>query len=194
VPLEGSRTNPRTCYIGDRSPFANYYASPLYAPSFADLPPLLIHGGNMETLRDEIVLLASRIGPTARLSLFDHQPHVFQFFVGSPAAQASFADMAAFLTSLPAPAPSHFDLSALDASLQRLAPAGDEKPPKAVTPPQHVFEPSSLTGIPRPTARASAAPELQALVEAYVEPARATFFAPRRLRAPPTLFEGVAHL
>lgn len=192
-PVEGSNTHPRTAYLGDRSAIQNYYASPLFAPSFDNLPPILIHAGAMECLRDEAILLASRIGSQAQLCLFDHQVHVFQFFVGTPPAQASLRNMATFASSLPL-SPCSFSFAELDASMQRLVPESKEPKRKAVAPPRWSFDPRLSARPPQPKAREDASGEMKAIVDGHRDPEPYTFFAPRRLLPPPTIIESATSL
>jgi acetyl esterase/lipase len=66
-------------YLKKQSP-ADPYASPIYAP-FRDFPPIMVHAGSMEILRDD----ASRIGDRAAeagvsvsVEIYDGMQHVFQ--------------------------------------------------------------------------------------------------------------------
>ena len=57
--------------------------SPLYG-SYLGLPPLMIHVGNQEVLRDDslrVAQLATAAGVDVSLSTWEHVPHVWQFFV-----------------------------------------------------------------------------------------------------------------
>ena len=62
--------------------------NPLISPLYGDLkglPPMLIHAGNVETLRDDSVRLADRAktaGVDVTLEVWDDMPHVFQKFYG----------------------------------------------------------------------------------------------------------------
>jgi acetyl esterase/lipase len=74
-------------------------ASPLYA-DLAGLPPLLIHAGDRETVRDDATMLAQKAeaaGVNVELKVWDGMIHVFQMFAEIPQAQAAIAEMAAFL-------------------------------------------------------------------------------------------------
>ena len=66
-------------YLKKQSP-TDPYASPIYAP-FRDFPPIMVHAGSMEILRDD----ASRIGERAAeagvhvsVEIYDGMQHVFQ--------------------------------------------------------------------------------------------------------------------
>ncbi len=66
-------------YYRDQSP-KNPLVSPLYA-NLEKLPPMLIHAGNIETLRDDSVRLADRAkaaGIDVTLKIWEDMPHVFQ--------------------------------------------------------------------------------------------------------------------
>ncbi len=57
--------------------------SPLYG-SYIGLPPLMMHVGNEEVLRDDtlrVAKLATAAGVDVSLDIWDHVPHVWQFFV-----------------------------------------------------------------------------------------------------------------
>lgn len=61
--------------------------NPLISPLYGDLkglPPLLIHAGNIETLRDDSVRLAERAreaGVDVTLEVWDEMPHVFHNYI-----------------------------------------------------------------------------------------------------------------
>ena len=61
--------------------------NPLISPLYGDLkglPPLLIHAGNIETIRDDSVRLAERAndaGVDVTLEVWDEMPHVFHNFI-----------------------------------------------------------------------------------------------------------------
>jgi acetyl esterase/lipase len=75
-------------------------ASPLYA-DLAGLPPLLIHAGSDEVLRDDSVRLAERAraaGVAVTLELWPGVPHVWQVFGAFlPESRSSFAKIADFI-------------------------------------------------------------------------------------------------
>ena len=92
-------------YLGDTDP-QNPLASPLYA-ELAGLPPLLVHAGERELLRDDSTRLAERAraaGVHVELRVWDVVPHVWQLaqnFV--PEARESVKLAAAFLHAAVAP-------------------------------------------------------------------------------------------
>jgi acetyl esterase/lipase len=74
-------------------------ASPLYA-DLAGLPPLLIHAGAREILRDDSTRLAERAmaaGVTVDLQVWPVVPHVWQLVQFVPEARQSLDSAAAFL-------------------------------------------------------------------------------------------------
>lgn len=83
-------------------------ASPLYG-DLRGLPPLLIHAGASEMLRDDSIRLAARAedaGVAARLALWPGAPHGWQLAAGLlKEARESLIEAAAFLRSHFAPAP-----------------------------------------------------------------------------------------
>lgn len=81
-------------------------ASPLYA-DLAGLPPLLLHVGEDEMLRDDSARLAARAreaGVEAELALWPDVPHGWQMMAPIPEAKASLDKAIAFLASKLAPA------------------------------------------------------------------------------------------
>lgn len=76
---------------------------PLVSPLYADLsglPPLLVHAGDRETVRDDATMLADRAqaaGVDVELKVWDGMIHVFQMFPEVPQAQQAIAAIAAFL-------------------------------------------------------------------------------------------------
>jgi epsilon-lactone hydrolase len=110
---ESIRTNARRCamfngpdigpsaryYLGDTDP-KNPLASPLYA-DLTGLPPLLIHVGANETLRDDSTRLAERAraaGVPVELRIFPVVPHAWQLLPHRlPEARESLRESAAFL-------------------------------------------------------------------------------------------------
>jgi epsilon-lactone hydrolase len=86
-------------YLGERGDPRNPLASPLYA-DLSGLPPLLIHAGDRETVRDDATILAGKAkaaGVDAELQVWDGMIHVFQMFPEIPQAKAAVAAIAAFL-------------------------------------------------------------------------------------------------
>ncbi|KAB1070958.1 alpha/beta hydrolase [Methylobacterium planeticum] len=86
-------------------------AQPLASPLYADLrglPPLLLHVGERELLRDDATRLAERAraaGVPADLTVFPVVPHVWQFAHGFlPEARRSLDGAVAFLKAHAAPA------------------------------------------------------------------------------------------
>jgi monoterpene epsilon-lactone hydrolase len=75
-------------------------ASPLYA-DFHGMPPLIIHVGSREILRDDSTRLAERVraaGPEVVISVWPVVPHVWQIFERIlPEGRQSLAQMADFL-------------------------------------------------------------------------------------------------
>src|SRR6267142_6949135 len=110
---ESIRTNANRCAMfsgTDIAPTARYYlgdtdprhplASPLYA-DLADLPPLLIHVGEDEVLRDDSTRLAERAraaGVPIELKIWPVVPHAWQLAPHLiPEGRASLREAAAFL-------------------------------------------------------------------------------------------------
>ena len=86
-------------YLGGADP-----ADPLASPLLADLtglPPLLLHVGEREVLRDDSVRLAEKAraaGTPVSLTVFPVVPHVWQFAGHRvPEARRSLDEAAAFL-------------------------------------------------------------------------------------------------
>lgn len=105
-------------YVGDADP-REPRLSPLYG-DFRGLPPMLIHAGHDEVLRDDSVRLAERArndGVDVQLKLWSRVPHVWQFFAAVlPEARESLGIACRFIRErvharvrddAPAPAPSH---------------------------------------------------------------------------------------
>ena len=78
---------------------------PLMSPVFGDwhnLPPLLVHAGEDEILRDDAVRiesLAKAAGVDVRLEIYPRMWHVWQLFLTLPQAVQSLDDIAGFLKS-----------------------------------------------------------------------------------------------
>ena len=87
-------------YAGD-----NNARTPLISPVFGDLrglPPLLVHVGEDEILREDAVRiaeLAKASGVDVRLEIYPHMWHVWQLYLTLPQAIQSLDDIAQFLTS-----------------------------------------------------------------------------------------------
>jgi acetyl esterase/lipase len=92
-------------YLGEMDP-RHPIASPLYA-DLKGLPPLLIHVGEDEVLRDDSTRLAARAkeaGVRAELKIWPVVPHAWQLAPHIiPEARQSLRESAAFLHSLTAP-------------------------------------------------------------------------------------------
>ena len=125
---ESVRTNARRCaifhgpaiaptarlYLGGADP-RNPLASPLYA-DLSGLPPLLIHVGANETLRDDSTRLAEKAGAcgvTVELKVWPVVPHVWQLAPHKiPEARQSLRETAEFLgTHAAAPGPGSIRLT-----------------------------------------------------------------------------------
>lgn len=89
---------------------------PLISPVYGDwhgLPPLLVHVGEEEILRDDAVRSAAAAraaGVDVRLETYPRMWHVWQLFLSLPQARASLDDIARFLVShlgpgMPMPGP-----------------------------------------------------------------------------------------
>lgn len=85
-------------YLKKQSP-ADPYASPVYA-SFHDFPPIMVHAGSAEILRDD----ASRLGDRAAeagipisVEIYDGMQHVFQASPYVPEARISLGRLGAFI-------------------------------------------------------------------------------------------------
>lgn len=87
-------------YAGDHDP-----RDPLISPAFGrwhDLPPLLIHAGEDEILREDAVqveALARAAGVDVRLEIYPRMWHVWQIYLSMPEAIQSLDDIAQFLRS-----------------------------------------------------------------------------------------------
>ena len=97
-------------YVGGADPKA-----PLVSPLFADLaglPPLLIHVGELETLRDDAIRFAERAiaaGVDVTLEVWPEMIHVWHVFGPDvPESEAGVARIAQFIAErLGLPAPAH---------------------------------------------------------------------------------------
>jgi len=85
-------------YLKKGSP-ADQYASPIFA-NFRDFPPIMVHAGSLEILRDD----ASRIGDRAAeagvpvsVEIYDGMQHVFQANARVPEARVSLARLGQFI-------------------------------------------------------------------------------------------------
>ena len=81
--------------------------NPLISPVFGDwrgLPPLLIHAGEDEILREDAVraeVLAKAAGVDARLAIYPRMWHVWQLYLTLPQAVQSLDEIAQFLQTHP---------------------------------------------------------------------------------------------
>ncbi|HEY7298582.1 MAG TPA: alpha/beta hydrolase [Xanthobacteraceae bacterium] len=86
-------------YLGDADP-RNPYASPLYGDA-SGLPPILIHVGGDEILRDDAVRMADKLkaaGSEAEIDVWPRLPHVWHFYARLlPEAREAIARIGAFL-------------------------------------------------------------------------------------------------
>lgn len=84
-------------YLGNNDPH-----NPLISPVFGDLhglPPLLVHAGEDEVLRDDAVRLtnlAESVGVDVRLEIYSRMWHVWQLYLTLPEARQSLEDIAQF--------------------------------------------------------------------------------------------------
>jgi acetyl esterase/lipase len=85
-------------YLKKQSP-TDPYASPVYAP-FRDFPPIMVHAGSQEILRDD----ASRIGDRAAeanvpvsVEIYDGMQHLFQASAYVPEAKVSLNRLGQFI-------------------------------------------------------------------------------------------------
>ena len=85
-------------YLKKQSP-TDPYASPIYGP-FRDFPPIMVHAGSKEILRDD----ASRIGDRAAeanvpvsVEIYDGMQHVFQASAYVPEARVSLQRLGQFI-------------------------------------------------------------------------------------------------
>jgi epsilon-lactone hydrolase len=98
--------HPRAGRLYNKSYVAHNDArDPLISPVFGDwhgLPPLLVHAGEDEILRDDAVRieeLAEAAGVDVRLEIYPRMWHVWQLFLTLPQAAQSLGDIALFLKS-----------------------------------------------------------------------------------------------
>jgi monoterpene epsilon-lactone hydrolase len=87
-------------YLGQNDP-----RNPLISPVYGDLhglPPILVHAGEDETLREDAVRftdLAKAAGVDVRLEVYPHMFHVWQLYLALPQAVQSLEDISQFLLS-----------------------------------------------------------------------------------------------
>ena len=85
-------------YLQDANP-ADVYASPIFG-NFRDFPPIMVHAGSLELLRDD----ASRLGELAAaakvpvsVEIYDGMQHVFQAYTNTPEAKVSLNRLGQFI-------------------------------------------------------------------------------------------------
>lgn len=86
-------------YLKRQNP-ADPYASPVFA-SFRDFPPLMVHAGSQEILRDDSSRLGERAaeaGVPVSVEIYDGMQHLFQAMPGSE-AEASLERLGRFIRS-----------------------------------------------------------------------------------------------
>jgi acetyl esterase/lipase len=89
-----------TSYVGNHDPH-----DPLISPVYGDLrglPPLLIHAGEDEMLRDDAERISERAkaaGVDVRLEIYPRMWHVWQLYLALPQATHSLDEIAQFLGS-----------------------------------------------------------------------------------------------
>lgn len=87
-------------YLGAAAP-SDVYASPVFA-SFKDFPPMMIHAGARELLRDDasrISTQANAAGVSASVEVYDGQGHLFQANPHDGPARASLQRLGQFIRS-----------------------------------------------------------------------------------------------
>ena len=75
------------------------YASPVFA-TFRDFPPIMVHGGSFEMLKDDASRLGDRAadaGTTVSVEIYDGMGHLFQLEAGRSEARASLSRLAQFI-------------------------------------------------------------------------------------------------
>lgn len=75
------------------------YASPIFA-SFKDFPPIMVHAGSAEILRDDASRLGDRAaeaGTPVSVEIYDGMQHVFQANPYVPEARVSLARLGQFI-------------------------------------------------------------------------------------------------
>ena len=99
--LPGERIEQAARVYAPQADLTQPYLSPVFA-DFAGFPPLLLHVGTTEVLRDDATrtLSAAReAGVDAQLRLWEDLPHVFQIFARHlPAARVAIDEMVEFLS------------------------------------------------------------------------------------------------
>lgn len=133
--LTNAKTDPSTTwetlgicarYYLKNTPPTNPFASPLYG-NFRGLPPLLIHVGSEEILRDDATRVAEKAeaaGCDVSVEVWEGMPHVFQRFWRLPEARGSLDRAGSFIRSRTvAPQETRSTEKGLLAALRRQSPA-----------------------------------------------------------------------
>lgn len=87
-------------YLKRTSP-ADPYASPIFS-SFRDFPPIMVHAGSLEILRDDASRLgdcAAEAGVPVSVEIYDGMQHVFQASARVPEARVSLQRLGQFIRS-----------------------------------------------------------------------------------------------
>jgi monoterpene epsilon-lactone hydrolase len=84
-----------------RASASDAYASPVFA-NFKDFPPVMVHAGSLEMLRDDASRLgdrASEAGSRVSIEIYDGMQHVFQANPYVPEARVSLSRLGQFIKS-----------------------------------------------------------------------------------------------
>ncbi|HEX3674382.1 MAG TPA: alpha/beta hydrolase [Rhizomicrobium sp.] len=87
-------------YLKKTSP-SDPYASPVFA-SFKDFPPIMVHAGSLEVLRDDASRLGERAaeaGVPVSVEIYDGMQHIFQAQAYVPEARVSLQRLGNFIKS-----------------------------------------------------------------------------------------------
>lgn len=87
------------------------YASPAFA-SFKDFPPIMVHAGSLEMLKDDASRLGDRAadaGTPVSVEIYDGMQHVFQANPRVPEARVSLARLGQFIKTKTSQAPAQKD-------------------------------------------------------------------------------------
>lgn len=85
-------------YLKQANP-ADIYASPVFA-SFKGFPPLMVHAGNQEILRDDAARIGDRAaeaGVPVSIEIYDGMPHAFQAYPHLQEAKVSLQRLGQFI-------------------------------------------------------------------------------------------------
>lgn len=97
--LSAAMTRPAATAYAGRAPLDHPEVSPLYA-ELDGLPPMLLHVGSDEILRDDALRFAAKArvaGVDASAGVFDGLWHVFQAFPGLPEGRTALAEVGGFI-------------------------------------------------------------------------------------------------